>query len=242
VNQPRDHHYVPRFLLSRWCKPNGKLTVYARAQGRIVVSDLHPRSTAFERDLCSFQKVPLAKQHVIETEFMSRRIDDPAAPIMQKLVDGNLASLTTDERSDFSRFVLSLRARHPDAVAWAKAEGERTLRAELARDPDEYLTAKAPASPPTFVEWVEQNAESVIPNFGVSLVPSVIADNAVGARIFGMPWSTYDARAANTDFVVGDRPCLLQGNAVSGDFIIALPISPTVIFVFRRGKRTPLEG
>jgi hypothetical protein len=159
VSQPRDHHYVPQFLLSRWCKPNGKLTVYTRAQGRIVVSELHPRSTAFERDLYSFQNVPAAKQHAIETEFMSRRIDDPAAPIVHKLVDGNLASLTTDERSDFSRFVLSLRVRHPDAVALAKAEGERTLRAELARDPDEYLSARAPASPPTFVEWVEQNAE-----------------------------------------------------------------------------------
>jgi hypothetical protein len=231
MSNPRDHHYVPQFLLARWCKPSGKLTVYRRAQGRVVVSDLHPKSTAFERDLYSFQKVLPARQHAIETEFMSRRIDDPAAPIVRKLVDGDLASLTTDERSNFARFVLSMRARHPDAVALARAEGERVLRAALGRNPEEYLSAKAETSPATFIEWVEQNANGLIPNFGISLVPGVIANDAVGARLFDMPWSTYDARHASTDFVIGDRPCLLEGDAVSGDFIIALPLSPTVIFL-----------
>jgi hypothetical protein len=66
---------------------------------------------------------------------MSKRIDDPAAPIVEKPVAGNIIRLTTDERSDFARFVLSLRARHPDAVTLAKAEGERTLRSALERDP-----------------------------------------------------------------------------------------------------------
>jgi hypothetical protein len=90
VSHPRDHHFVPQFLLSRWCKPNGKLTVYTRVRGRVLVSELHPRSTAFERDLYAYQKVPLAKQQAIETEFMSRRIDGPAAPIVEKLAAGDL--------------------------------------------------------------------------------------------------------------------------------------------------------
>jgi hypothetical protein len=29
----------------------------------------------------------------------------------------------------------------------------------------------------------------------------------------------------------GDRPCLLEGDAVSGDFIMALPLSPTTLFL-----------
>lgn len=152
MSSPRDHHFVPQFLLSRWCRPNRKLAVYTRVQGHVRISELHPRSTAFERDLYAFEKVPGTRQQAIETEFISQRIESPAAPILQKLVDGNLTSLTADERSDFTRFVLSLRARHPDAVALAKAEGARALRAELERNPEEYLSANAPASPPTFVE------------------------------------------------------------------------------------------
>jgi Protein of unknown function (DUF4238) len=231
VNYPRDHHYVPQFLLSRWCQSNGKLTVYSRAQGRVITSELHPRSTAFERDLYAFKMGPQDRRQAIETDFMSKRIDSPAAPIVQKIVDGKLASLTADERSDFTRFILSLRARHPDAVNLAKVEGEQTLRKELERAPEEYLSAKDASSPPTFVEWVEKNAESVIPNFGVSLVPSVIADDTIGRRIFGMPWSTYDARHSNTDLIIGDRPCLLEGDAVAADFFMALPLSPTIVFL-----------
>lgn len=185
---------------------------------------------------------------MIETDFMSRRIDDPAAPIAQKIVEGGLLKLTDDEKSDFSRFVLSLRVRHPDAVALAREEGERTLRAGLDRDPEEYLAAKAATSPPTFGEWVEKNAEAVIPNFGMSLLPKVIADDAIGERLFRSRWATYDARKANTDFLIGDRPCLLSGNAVSGDFTIALPLSPKILLliashpdridIFRSGKQT----
>jgi hypothetical protein len=146
---PPDDHYVPQFLLSRWCDRRGKLTVYARRQGRVVTSELSPRSTAFEQGLYSYEGVAVENRDVIETHFMTPHIDTPAASIVQKIVDGGLTGLTTDERSDFTRFVLSLRARHPDAVAMARTEGSRQLTAGLARDPEDYLAVRAPSSPPT---------------------------------------------------------------------------------------------
>jgi hypothetical protein len=78
----RDTHFLPQFLLRRWSNSKGKVTAYVRQQGRIVTSELNPRSTAFEPDLYSYQGVSGEERHEIETNFMTLRIDTPAALIV----------------------------------------------------------------------------------------------------------------------------------------------------------------
>src|SRR5713101_5211692 len=102
MSDNQDNHYIPQFLLRGWCKQDEKLTVYSRPQGRIVTSNLKPRSTAFEANLYAYEMVSSDKRHAIENEFMSR-IDTPAALIAQKIFNGEFAVLTLDERSDFTR-------------------------------------------------------------------------------------------------------------------------------------------
>jgi hypothetical protein len=195
-----------------------------------VTSPLSPKSTGFEANLYAYEQVPPEKRHAIENTFMTPAIDTPAALIVQKIFDGGSPHLTVDERSNFTRFLLSLRARHPDAVALARIKGEEALMAALSRDPEEYLAVKGEASAATLAEWTRQNAPSLIPNFGASLVPNIIVDDAVGARVFSMTWWTHDVRGASTDLLLSDRPCLLEGNAIEGECVIALPLSPTLLF------------
>ena len=230
VTDDQDHHYVPQFLLRGWCNTDGKLTVYSRRHGHVVTSELKPRSTAFETNLYAYREVPLEKRNAIENEFMTPKIDTPAALIVEKILNGRFTQLTIDERSDFTRFVLSLRARHPDAIATAKASGGEALMAALARDPEEYLAVKSESAPASLTEWAHQRVPSLIPNFGISVVPALIVDNKTGERVFKMPWWTHDVRGANTDLLLSDRPCMLEGNALNGDCVIALPLSPTMLF------------
>jgi hypothetical protein len=158
------------------------------------------------------------------------RIDAAAALIVQKMLNGGLPNLTVEERSDFTRFLLSLRARHPDAVALMKIKGQEGLIAALERDPEEYVAARGRSSAATLAEWTRQNAPSLIPNFAISLVPGVIIDDRTGTHVFNMPWWTHDVRVANTDLLLSDRPCLLEGDAVAGQCVIALPLSPVILF------------
>jgi Protein of unknown function (DUF4238) len=228
MNDSQDNHYIPQFLLRGWCNENGKLTVYSRRQGRVVTSDLNPRSTGFETNLYRYNQGPLEKRHTIETDFMTPHIDTPAASIVKKILNREWHKLTRDERSRFAYFILSLLARHPDAVALAKAN--EAITSALARDPDEYEAVKGPASPPTLTEWTRQNAPSLIPNFGMSRIPSLITHDKPVEHIFRMPWWIHDVHHANTDLLLSDRPCLLKGNAVEGECLIALPLSPTMLF------------
>ena len=229
MSDKQDHHYIPQFLLRGWCNQSRRLTVYSRQQKGIVTSTLNPRSTAFEPNLYTYEQVPPEKRNAIENDFISR-IDTAASLIVQKMLNGGLPNLTVQERSDFTRFLLSLRARHPDAVALMKAKGQEDLIAALERDPEEYAAARGQSSADTLAEWARQNAPSVIPNFGISLLPGVIVDDRTGEHVFKMPWWTHDVRGANTDLLLSDRPCLLEGDAMTGQCVIALPLSPLMLF------------
>jgi hypothetical protein len=223
------NHYVPQFLLRGWCNEDGKLTVYSRRQRRVVTSERTPRATAFEPNLYAYDDVPSEKRHAIENEFMTPKIDTPAACIVKKILSGGTA-LTNDERSEFTRFVLSLRARHPDAVAAVRAHGSEALVAALARDPEEYMAIKEESWPKSLTEFVSQKAPSLIRNFGISVVPAVIVDNKTCERVCKMPWWTVDVHGANTDLLLSDRPCILEGNALDGDCVVVIPLSPTMLF------------
>jgi Protein of unknown function (DUF4238) len=236
-HRARDNHYVPQFLLARWCDAHGKLTVYARRGGRIATSRLAPRGTAFEPNLYAYDDPIEERQYAIEINFMTPRIDTPAAAVCHKIVDGGLAGLTKEERSDFTRFVLSLRARHPDAIAMIRTEGSCNLAAELARHPGEYLAPGASRPPRTLLDLAEIVSPGLVKNFGMSVFTGVITDNKIGARLFNMPWWVYDTSEASADLLISDRPCILEGNAIEGACVIVLPLSPRMLFFICNDER-----
>lgn len=226
TGKDQDHHYIPQFLLRGWCNKAGILTVYTRRNGLVVTSERHPRATGFEPNLYALEQVPPERKHVVENEFFSPHIDARAAPILKKIVEGGFKQVTTDERSDFSRFILSLRARHPDAVALARARGIEEISRQLARDPHEYEALRTESSPESLTEWVRRNQPGLISNFGVSLLPRVVGHDATGERLFRMPWTLHDLTSASFDLLLSDRPCLLDGNALEGVCTIAVPLDP----------------
>jgi hypothetical protein len=92
------------------------------------------------------------------------------------------------------------------------------------------MAIKEESSPKSLTELMNQKAPSLIRNFGISVVPAVIVNNKTNERVFKMPWWTLDVHGANTDLLLSDRPCILEGNALEGDCVIVLPLSPTMLF------------
>ncbi len=225
----QDHHYVPIFFQQVWCDARGKLMVYSRKNGRVVASPLAPRSTGYEPNLYSLDNTLPECKHFIEEKFMTK-IDTQAAAVVKKIREGSFKSLTSEDRSNFARFLLSLRARHPSAVELAKHRGREELLKHLARDPEEYAAVKGEAAATTLIEWTQQNIPQLIENFGLWNLPAVIVNDTVAERVWSMPWWLHDVRAANVDLLLSDRPCLIQGSAVAGECLIILPVTPTLLF------------
>jgi len=106
---PKDHHYLPVFYLSRWQGPDGRVVRYYRPHNRVIASAITPPNTAFEPRLYTLEGFPEEMQQAVEREYMAPVVDDPAAKALEILITRNCAALTAKVREAWTRFLLSLR-------------------------------------------------------------------------------------------------------------------------------------
>ncbi len=138
---PKDHHFLPKFLLDAWCGADGKLSAYSKPRGDdVIVKRYAPSAVGKQQDLYSLELLPPGDAQVIESDFL-QRVDDYAARAFQKVFAEGADRISPKERSDITLFLLSLRVRHPDAVKMMRTLGTSELIAELDRDPEEGTTA-----------------------------------------------------------------------------------------------------
>ena len=228
------HHYVPQFLLRAWAKGSidGKVEDFRLDLNGIPSSRRAPKSTAYKDDLYALSKPIVAgmeKQAIEKIFFM--QVDNLAARTHQKLIEHGLRSLTNDERSDWVRFLMSLRVRQPDNVQKLKIESAEHLVKTLRQQPEEYDELATNDDAPTLIEWTEQQFPGLIENFGLSFFHKIASNPEVGEKIFRMKWWLWDFADASFDLLLADHPCILTKGIDDPNLIIALPISPKKAFM-----------
>jgi Protein of unknown function (DUF4238) len=175
-----------------------------------------------------------SKRQTIEKDFFSKQIDDRAAPVLHQIVEQGVTDLTAEQRVIFSHFLMSLRARHPGAVQQARDQGAAELRRHLELNPEEYERIRTDGDPPTLFEAAQQFMPVRSANFGLGVLQAVIVHPQVGERIFAARWSvvSFSFDEEPWTLLTSDRPCQLVGNLIGpGPFMIALPLSPTKLFI-----------
>ena len=109
------HHHAPEFLLSRWCREDGRICIVRNFDGRIARTWRPPSETGFEHDLYTYsESISESARFDVETRFMSP-LDNEAAPIVRKMA----ADLDTDpeDRLPWARFIAAMKIRTPQGVA-----------------------------------------------------------------------------------------------------------------------------
>jgi len=199
--------------------------------GKLVFSTkLTPRGTGFERNLYALRGAVPDQQNIIETTFFTPMIDTPASAVLPKLLAGSVATITDSERSTMTRYVLSLRARHPDAVAFTKRSGAPYFIDELRKRPEEYDALVKHLGCETLEELVDREFPSLIgQDFGALTLPDLITNKKTGERLFRMPWWTHDVSKGGCNLLIGDRPVIVEGRLENGPYISITPLSPWVL-------------
>src|SRR5215207_9747206 len=145
------HHYIPEFYLKQWANSKGQLTQFSKPyRDTVVPKRVYPRQTGFVDRLYSLQGVPEEQADVYERLFF-RPVDSLASDVLRKLKDG-ITSFTGAEKSAWSRFLVSLATRHPEALAAAR---QRLATTVLDIDPDterRYRRRRLPHEPRTLRE------------------------------------------------------------------------------------------
>lgn len=225
-------HYVPQFLQKAWAGANGKVTTFRLDLPHISSSELAPEYTGYENDLWSLTKDEILgmKKDAVEKRVFGR-IDSDASKVHQLLLNRGLTKLTTDQRSEWTRFLMSLKLREPAQVELLKLEASETLRHSLRDKPEEFQALAKDSNNPTLEDWTEAKFPGLISNFGINLIAGLVDDEKAATLFFEMKWWVWDFSRVKFDLILSDRPLILTGPLTKPETIVALPISPSKAFM-----------
>jgi Protein of unknown function (DUF4238) len=201
---PRDHHYIPVFYLKQWARLDRKLTEFTVKHGKLIAKSVGPKGTGFQTDLYAFPELPPELAQHIEDIFL-QYADNTASLALNILLSGG-NSWTSELRSAWSRFLISLIIRHPDMIVELKAavlaSWERTGPATQER----YEAMREPHHPPTFNEYIEAVEPHLRSKVCVNMIIKAIDHEQLGAHINSMHWALIDLSPAQTRLLTSDRP------------------------------------
>jgi hypothetical protein len=235
MSAPHDHHFIPAFYLGQWCDASngGKLIEYSIKHGNLVAKPVGRRATGFQRDLYAFHELPPDQAQFMEQRFFDYA-DRVASEALQMLLAGD-NRWTSETRSAWSRFVIGIYLRHPDAIAELRAAargGEWGSESDVQR---QYELIRRPSDPATFDGYIAEKAPLGV-NLELDLIMRLLDDATINGHVNSMAWDVVDVSAASHRLLTSDRPVDLDRlNLRAPRGAIMMPISPTKLFVAFNG-------
>lgn len=123
--QTREHHYVPKFLLSQFARSEGYIDAYQFKKDRLRLG-VKLKTQCKERDF-------YGKDGAIEDAF--QKLESPASEIIGKIVKGRLDTISPDDLFLLRHFILYQSARTKVAAREAEAHLEANMKGVLKTEP-----------------------------------------------------------------------------------------------------------
>lgn len=216
------HHYVPVFYLKQWMGPKNTLCEYSRPYNRVKTRSPHPDGTGYVRGLYAIDDLDPNVVNAIEDEFL-KPSDGMAAEAMQCLLREVPFAHPVRMRHAWTRFLLSLLIRYPEAIAQMKAK----LRGNVE---EIYRKTRKPEEPETFAEYETKVGTNELARVHGKLMMDLMLDSKMGRMIFGMHWGVVAFSNYKHELLTSDRPVVSNQLPISANHM-CLPISPTMLFV-----------
>jgi hypothetical protein len=224
AKEPKDpkHHYIPVFYLNQWADDRSRLIEYSRQGPAALVKPrpTSPTGTGYVRGLYRIEDVDPDGVNAIETKLL-KPSDGLAADALQSFLRGEPFP-RQELRTSWSRFVLSLTLRYPEAVALMK----RQLRENVEKI---YSQTKEAHEPPTFAEYEAIHGPEEMVRVHGKLLMDLMRDSRMGRLIFGMHWGVVRFKAYKHNLLTSDRPIASNTFQLSAHHL-CMPISPEVVW------------
>lgn len=229
MSQPRNHHFLPVFYLEQWAVSGGKLVEYSIKNKKLISKPVGPAATGFQRDLYAFSDLPPDQAQHIERVFFDYA-DRVASQALQKHLASDKRPWSSELRSAWSRFVIGLHLRHPDAIAELRAASKASWDQNHDESQRAYEELRKPDDPPTFEQYIEKNFPLTPTKAFLNMIIKVIDNQKIGAHINSMHWGVVDLSAAGVPLLTSDRPVEIS-RLKDKKGIVSIPISPALLFV-----------
>ncbi|MFY7866382.1 DUF4238 domain-containing protein [Roseateles sp.] len=223
------HHFVPAFLLREWeTGEDQKLTSFRWSRGAVVDSRFKAKSVAKQRHLYSKTSDEGRPDNKLERDFMGPVVDEPAAIAHQMMVTQGIHALSEGQRRDWARFLVCQMIRVPKMVVHLKLRGR-----EILMRGDEPVSADAlqPGDPPvSLANWLLEHKPTLFDDLGIETLPYIVQSKLLNGVFLGATWGIKQIKWAKHNYVISDTPLVYEGK-MNSDFLFALPLTPTVLFV-----------
>lgn len=226
------HHYVPQFLLRRWCDAGGKLQSFKVLDGRVVSNALAPEYTGYEDGLYALGDNALG----IEQDHLEKRlfgpIDNDAAVALGKIE--RREAITPDDKIAWAFFLNSLRLRKPDVIRHMRGQGMAVLKRFLAEG-DTAL----PEGWPSSEEWLAQHYPGMMEAQSlISWLSQSVLHDEMTKRFHDLNWWVLPFKPEAPKLLLSDLPIHWEGGVNTDQFFIQMPIGPDRIFFGTDSKAT----
>jgi len=229
MRPPIDHHFIPAFYLSQWAGRDGKLFEYTIKHHKLIAKAVGPKSTGHESHLYSFLELPPDTAQFVEDEFF-RYADQTACLALEMHLGKSSRQWTSELLSAWSRFVVAIHLRHPDAMPELRAAAVSIWNASADAFQAKYEHIRDPADPSTFDEHIALIDPLIPVKARVNMIIKSFDNENLGSHINRMKWATVDLSASPDRLLLSDRPVeFFRTKEPNG--ILSIPISPTKLFV-----------
>jgi hypothetical protein len=224
VSKHPKHHYIPVFYLKEWTDDRGRLLEFSRPYDHTVKArPTSPDGTGYIRGLNILPTV--ADPEMVERAVM-QKVDSMAADAHRKLLNDSGTPWTVDMRSAWTRFLISLLFRNPEAI-------ERTIRyMENPRGPQadesrKLYDAAKDQNDPSFDEYLAHHGRQA----AFDAITRIFNNEKIGIHINTMKWIVHDLSKAPYPLLASDRPMIATNGIAGPNGHIIMPLSLTKIFI-----------
>lgn len=230
---PRKHHYVPAFYLNNWGddsdnQKNKKVFCWGNQNGKIIHSSKSTSSICSERDLYAKEADKPKDMQAIELEYF-KKLDDKFSKILPKLTSEGSIQIDNDQRLEITKFIISLRLRHPQNIQYSKNITEKFFSEMLREHEPQYKQDKLDEWPDSLENLMEIKLPNLKNNMAIESLPRCIEgenDDKIHQTIFNMHWVVIDITRSKWTLLTSDKPVIFTDKLDSNECLICLPLSP----------------
>ena len=229
-----DHHFLPRFYLSRWAA-NGKVWEYKlRRNGMLEGKERAPKGTGYEIDLYKVEAKEGEAAHAFELKFLQQH-DDLASRALTKLeTTGNPSD---DEMRGWISFLIAMNMRHPDDIKMLRAEYARRWRNEFGSLQDQYAVLKGDNNPDHICDFIEKHDPGRMETQMFDVLAGLMAHDKIGQLILDYEHSVTTLNST-LEMFTADRPVLMSPTLTEDNAYIIMPVGPKKLYLAAKDKTT----
>jgi hypothetical protein len=193
------------------------------------VRRVFPSQVGFERRLYDFAPYDEDKFSGLEHAYF-QPVDSLAAKAKQKLLSDLHGKWSSELRSGWSRFLLSLPHRDPESVSIFRRRLRKILTTFSAETQVRYEALRSPSDPDLYLDYL-----ALDPNYfdltALRLLPTVIDNGNLGLFINRMRWGVMTLPCSDRSLLISDYPLVISNGIRRPDGHLALALSPRDLFV-----------